>query len=223
MKIKVHPKSMANSPPGAKGSWRQPVAAAAATKAPKKHRAAKRKPLNSRSACCYEAQQAAGCYKAQQAAGCYQPGPSRQRRKARRAAVTAGHATAALAPSLLSLPPSVESQAPRLSLLRLCLAQRLWLCHQGLAWPHRNGGHPSDRRARSAWRWTSPPPPPPPRQDLPLLSKLALRTCTCPRSRTRTSPCRRRSSRTTSTTSIHGCARAVVAVAAAERGARRRG
>ena len=98
------------------------------------------------------------------------------------------------------------SQAPRLSHLRLCLAQRLWLCHQGLAWPRRNGGRPSDHRARSAWRWTSPPPPPP-RQDLPLLSKLDLRTCTCPRSRTRTSPCRRRSSRTTSTTSIHGCAR----------------
>ena len=98
------------------------------------------------------------------------------------------------------------SQAPRLSLLRLCLAQRQWLCHQGSAWSRRNGGHPSDHRARSAWRWTSPPPPPP-RQDLPLLSKLDLRTCTCPRSRTRTSPCRRRSSRPTSTTSIHGCAR----------------
>tara|TARA_B100000768_G_scaffold17534_1_gene16009 strand:- start:43 stop:795 length:753 start_codon:yes stop_codon:yes gene_type:complete len=109
LKLTVFPASKANSPSGAKCNWRRPVAAAAATKTPKKHRAAKREPLNSTSACCYEAQKAAGCYKAQQAAGCYeppehhQPGPSRQRRKARRAA--------GLAPSLLSLPPSVEPGA----------------------------------------------------------------------------------------------------------------
>ena len=118
LKLTVFPASKANSPSGAKCNWRQHVAAAAATKTPKKPRAAKREPLNSMSACCYEAPQAAGCYKAQQAAGCcykppehHQPGPSRQRRKARRAAVTAGHATAALAPSLPSLPPSVEPGA----------------------------------------------------------------------------------------------------------------
>ena len=45
LKINVVPASKASSPPGAKGSWRQPVAAAAATKAPKKHRAAMREPL----------------------------------------------------------------------------------------------------------------------------------------------------------------------------------
>ena len=41
LKINMFPAPKASSPPGAKGSWRQPVAAAAATKAPKKHRAAK--------------------------------------------------------------------------------------------------------------------------------------------------------------------------------------
>ena len=51
LKINVFPASKASSPSGAKGSWRQPVAAAAATKAPMKHRAAKREPLNPGSAC----------------------------------------------------------------------------------------------------------------------------------------------------------------------------
>ena len=103
LKINVFPASKASSPPRTKGSWRQPVAAAAATKAPKKHRAAKREPLSPGSAC-------SGASSAQ-APEQHQPGPSRQRRKARRAAVAAGHATAALAPSLPSLPPSVEPGA----------------------------------------------------------------------------------------------------------------
>ena len=43
LKVNMFPASKASSPPGDNGSWRQPVAAAAATKSPKKHRAAKRK------------------------------------------------------------------------------------------------------------------------------------------------------------------------------------
>ena len=118
LKINVFPASKASSPSGAKCSWRQPVAAAAATKTPKKHRAAKREPLNPGSACPAEAagQGSRPAVAGQQALRPeppeqHQPGPSRQRRKARRAAVTAGHATAALAPSLPSLPPSVEPGA----------------------------------------------------------------------------------------------------------------
>ena len=51
LKDNMFPVSKASSPPGDNGSWRQPVAAAAATKAPKKHRAAKREPLSPGSAC----------------------------------------------------------------------------------------------------------------------------------------------------------------------------
>jgi len=57
MKIKVHPKSMANSPPGAKGSWRRPDAASATTKASYRYRAAEHEAAGAK----HEAAEARGC------------------------------------------------------------------------------------------------------------------------------------------------------------------
>eukprot|EP00964_Phaeocystis_antarctica_P043692 scaffold25072_cov50-Phaeocystis_antarctica.AAC.5 len=111
LKINMFPAPKASSPPGAKGSWRQPVAAAAATKAPTKHRAAKREPLSPGPACSGASSAGSGRSLRPEPPEQHQPGPSRQHRKARRAAVTAGHATAALAPSLPSVPSSVEPGA----------------------------------------------------------------------------------------------------------------
>ena len=56
------------------------------------------------------------------------------------------------------------------------------------------GAYADTYAADAAHSTPMPPMPPMPANavhDLPLLSKLDLRTCTCPRSRTRTSPCRR--------------------------------
>ena len=123
LKINMFPASKASSPPGAKGSWRQPVAAAAATKAPKKHRAAKREPLSPGSACSGASSAGSGRSLRPEPPEQHQPGPSRQRRKARRAAVTAGHATAAPAPIwFLRVPRTLLTQPHMCTLLHTTTA-----------------------------------------------------------------------------------------------------
>eukprot|EP00964_Phaeocystis_antarctica_P009632 scaffold5244_cov61-Phaeocystis_antarctica.AAC.5 len=122
---------MANSPPGAKGSWRRPDAAAATTKAPYKFRAAKHEAAGAKPAVpsttphSFDRQ-----FKEQRQPGAADASENaRQRRTAKRAA---NHAAAAPAANSRRHCRRCRrtSQAPR-SPTRLRLrSDRLWLCHQ---------------------------------------------------------------------------------------------